>query len=51
MRQNLKHYEKIEFEIKDTKLITDSSWLLQVYNEMKPLPLKKKATNKLHESI
>ncbi len=51
MRQNLKHYEKIETEIKDTKLITASSWLLQVYNEMKPLPLKKQATNKLHGII
>ena len=51
MRQNLKHYEKIEAEIKETKLITESGWLLEVYNEMKPIPLKKKATKKLHGTI
>jgi len=41
MRQNLKHYEKIEQEINDTKLLTATSWLLRVYQEMKPIPLKK----------
>ncbi len=51
MRQNLKHYQKIEAEIKNTKLITASSWLLQVYKEMMPLPLVKQERNKLHGSI
>ncbi len=43
MRQNLKHYEKIEQEINDTKLLTATSWLLRVYQEMKPIPLKKQS--------
>ncbi len=43
LRQNLKHYEKIENEIKETKLLTATNWLLQVYQEMKPKPLKKQA--------
>lgn len=41
LRQNPKHYHKIENEIKQTKLITDSSWLLKVYHELTPPSLMK----------
>jgi len=36
MRQNPKHYLKIKEEIKSTKLITDTNWLLKVYKELMP---------------
>ena len=40
MRQNPKHYAKIEAEIKNTKLITATNWLLTVYHDMKPEGIK-----------
>ncbi len=40
MRQNPKHYLKIKKEIKDTKLLTDTNWLLKVYEELMPASVK-----------
>ena len=39
LRQNPKHYKKIEQEINQTKLLTDSNWLMKVYKELMPKSL------------
>ena len=42
LRQNPKHYTKIKLEIKNTKLLTATNWLLNVYHEKLPSELIQK---------
>ena len=51
LRQNPKHYLKIKTEIEQTKLLTNTSWLLKVYEELMPTELFGQSKSKMNENI
>jgi len=51
LRQNPKHYHKIKLEIEQTKPLTDTNWLLKVYEELMPNSIRQDKNLKINEII